>query len=286
MHALRPAAVAGLFYPAAPAPLTAQIDRYLAEASLALRRLDGATGGAHDAVPKALIVPHAGYVYSGPIAAMAYARLAPARGRIDRVVLLGPAHRVHLKGLALPDSAAFQTPLGPVEVDPHAAELVPWIPASAIAHAGEHSLEVHLPFLLRVLGSFRLVPLVVGSATTQEVANAIEALWGDEHTVVIVSSDLSHYLPYAQGRAEDELTARNIVALDVGIDHEHACGATPVNGLLEVARRKGLVVEMLDLKSSGDTAGTRDEVVGYGAFAFVEPSNRSHAKGAGEVRHD
>lgn len=276
MHALRPAAVAGLFYPAAPAPLTAQVDHYLAEASRALR-----TDADRANVPKALIVPHAGYVYSGAIAATAYARLAPARGRIDRVVLLGPAHRVHLEGLALPDSAAFQTPLGPVEVDPRAAELVPWIPASAIAHAGEHSLEVHLPFLLRVLGSFRIVPLVVGHASTLEVANAIEALWGDERTVVIVSSDLSHYLPYAQGRAEDELTARNIVALDVGIDHAHACGATPVNGLLEVARRKGLVAELLDLRSSGDTAGARDEVVGYGAFAFVERS----APAAG-VRHD
>ncbi len=264
MHALRPAAVAGLFYPAAPAPLNAQIERYLADAARAV--------AADAAVPKAVIVPHAGYVYSGRVAAAAYARLAPARGRIDRVVLLGPAHRVHLHGLALPDCAAFQTPLGPVEVDPQAAELVPWIPASAIAHAGEHSLEVHLPFLLAVLGRFRLVPLVVGGASTQEVANALEALWGDERTLIVVSSDLSHYLPYAEGRVEDEATARRIIALDVGIDHEHACGATPVNGLLEVARRKGLVVEQLDLKSSGDTAGTRDEVVGYGAFAFVEPA--------------
>jgi AmmeMemoRadiSam system protein B len=264
MHELRPAAVAGLFYPAAAAPLTDQVDRMLADASAS------ASHGADEAkaAPKALIVPHAGYVYSGPIAASAYARLAPLRGRVERVVLLGPAHRVHLRGLAFPDCKAFATPLGPVEVDVEAPAKVPWIPSSAGAHAAEHSLEVHLPFLVRVLGRFTLVPLVVGTASTAEVANAIEALWGDDRTLVVVSSDLSHYLPYAEGRSEDEATARRILSLEPGIDHEHACGATPVNGLLEVARRKGLDVELLDLRSSGDTAGPRDEVVGYGAFAF------------------
>jgi hypothetical protein len=262
MYELRPAAVAGLFYPAAAVPLTAQIDAMLAQARKAL------AARAHDPVPKALIIPHAGYVYSGPVAASAYVRLEPARGRIDRVVLLGPAHRVHLRGLALPGSAAFATPLGPVEVDRDAAALIPWVTEHAQAHAGEHSLEVHLPFLLRVLGRFKVVPLVVGAASSHEVANAIEALWGDERTVVVVSSDLSHYLPYAIGHREDEATAARIVELSSDIDHEHACGATPVNGLLEVARRKGLACELLDLRSSGDTAGPRDEVVGYGAFAF------------------
>lgn len=276
MYELRPAAVAGLFYPAAATPLAAQVDELLAHARAALQRRP-----APPPVPKALIIPHAGYVYSGPVAASAYARLDPLRGRVDRVVLLGPSHRVHLRGLALPGSAAFATPLGPVEVDGAAEAEIPWVPANATAHASEHSLEVHLPFLLRVLGRFKVVPLLVGVATTAEVANVLEALWGDERTVVVVSTDLSHYLPYAAGHREDAQTAARIVALDPEIDHEHACGATPMNGLLEVARRKGLVAELLDLRSSGDTAGPRDEVVGYGAFTFHAPPRPIFELGAG-----
>ena len=256
----RPTAVAGRFYPADP--------RVLFENAHAL--LAGARPAAPgDAVPKALIVPHAGYVYSGPIAASAYARLAPARGVIRRVVLLGPSHRCRLRGLALPDADAFASPLGPVRVDARAADALRGVARSAEAHAAEHSLEVQLPFLEAVLGKFTLVPLVVGDAGPAEVADAIEALWGGPETVIVVSSDLSHYLPYALARSVDTDTARRILEL-APVEHDQACGAAPVNGLLLAAARRRLHPVVLDLRSSGDTAGGRDEVVGYGAFAFEE----------------
>jgi hypothetical protein len=265
---VRPAAVAGTFYPSVTAELLVQVDSMLgaAEAPPA-----GAT-------PKALIVPHAGYVYSGPIAASAYATLRGGRG-IRRVVLLGPAHRVRLRGLALPEADAFATPLGPVALDPEAPARIPWVPRSGAAHLKEHSLEVQLPFLIRALAlagaaDFRLVPLAVGDAPPEEVERALDALWGGPETLVVVSSDLSHYLPYRLARSVDAATAQAI--LDLGapaggpITHEQACGATPVNGLLLAGRRRRLRPVLLDLRSSGDTAGSRAEVVGYAAFAFYE----------------
>lgn len=272
MVSLRPAAVAGMFYPAAPRELAGEVDDLLGHSAGA----DFAPG-----FPKALIVPHAGYVYSGGIAAEAYDRLRPARGIVRRVVLLGPCHRVPVRGLALPGAAAFDTPLGRVPVDRGATEALAGLPQVVVSdavHAEEHALEVQLPFLQRVLGEFSLVPLAVGSATASEVAAVIEKLWGGEETLIVISSDLSHYHPYDEACAIDRATARAILEFDAGIDHEQACGATPVAGLLLAARRRGLNIELLDLRNSGDTAGGRGRVVGYGAFALWEGAPRFTAE--------
>jgi AmmeMemoRadiSam system protein B len=218
-------------------------------------------------------VPHAGYVYSGPIAAAAYARLAPAAAGIRRVVLLGPAHRVPFRGLALPGADQFATPLGNVPVDAAGAALarrLPQVADNPHAHAAEHSLEVQLPFLQRVLGDFRLVPLVVGAASGESVAEVLDLLWGGPETLIVISSDLSHYHAYGEARTMDRATADAILELAPRLDHDEACGATPVNGLLLAARRRGLVPTLLDLRNSGDTAGDRRQVVGYAAFGFCE----------------
>ncbi len=264
MDVRRPA-VAGSFYPAEPAALRGEIDRLLAAVE--------ARSGAAPAAPKALIVPHAGYIYSGPIAAAAYARLRPVADAIRRVILLGPAHRVLVRGLALPGARQFATPLGVVDVDADAvaiARALPQVRESAAAHAAEHSLEVQLPFLQRVLRAFSVVPLVVGEATGAMVADVLDALWGGPETLIVVSSDLSHYHRYADAQAIDGVTAGRILALTSGLDPEQACGATPIDGLLQAARRRGLRAELLDLRNSGDTAGDRGRVVGYAAFAFRE----------------
>lgn len=264
MPAVRPAAVAGMFYPGEPSALAAEVASYLARDAHAEER---------ERSPKALIAPHAGYVYSGPIAGSAYARIRALAGRVRRVVLAGPAHRVYVRGVALPAAREFETPLGKVALDAEAIEAArafPFVEVSDRAHALEHSLEVHLPFLQAALGQFRLVPLVVGDAAPDEVAALLEALWGGEETLVVVSSDLSHYLPYESARRRDGGTARAILGLDARLVPEDACGAAPINGLLELARARGLEAELLDLRNSGDTAGSRDRVVGYGAFAFYE----------------
>jgi AmmeMemoRadiSam system protein B/AmmeMemoRadiSam system protein A len=228
--------------------------------------------------PKALVVPHAGYVYSGPVAATAYARLRPLRGRIARVVLLGPCHRVPVRGLALPGAAAFLTPLGAVEVDAEAVREIrqlAQVVESAQAHALEHSIEVQLPFLQAVLGDFRLVPLAVGDASPEDVAEVLERLWGGPETLVVISSDLSHYLPQSAARRVDRQTVDRILGLDARIDHEQACGATPLKGLLAAARRKALSTELLDLRDSGDTAGDPGRVVGYASIAFFETATET-----------
>ncbi|MGZ8153874.1 MAG: AmmeMemoRadiSam system protein B [Burkholderiales bacterium] len=259
---VRPAAVAGLFYPSEPQSLARAVSDLLA----------GAESKAA-AVPKALIAPHAGYVYSGPIAAHAYARLSPARAIVKRVVLLGPTHRVAVRGLAVPAAQAFATPLGTVALDRAAIEAIramPQVVMSDDAHALEHSLEVHLPFLQAVLDDFTLVPLAVGHATPQEVAAVIEALWGGPETLIVVSSDLSHYLRYSEAQAIDRETCEAVLALRTDIDHEQACGATPVAGLALAARMKNMKPELLDLRNSGDTAGDKSRVVGYASFAFYE----------------
>jgi AmmeMemoRadiSam system protein B len=225
------------------------------------------------AVPKAIIAPHAGYVYSGPIAASVYARLAPASAHVRRVVLMGPAHRVPVQGLALPAADAFATPLGKVILDREALAAVsalPQVVRSAAAHAFEHSLEVHLPFLQRVLDAFTLVPFAVGYASAAQVAEVLDTLWGGPETLIVVSSDLSHYHPYRDAQSIDRRTADEILALRTDITHEQACGATPVNGLNLAARERGLKSRLLDLRNSGDTAGDRMRVVGYGAFAYYE----------------
>ena len=253
---IRPAAVAGLFYPGEPAALRALLAEQLAE------------NPAQGPAPKALIVPHAGYVYSGPVAARAYNLLPPG---VRRVVLLGPAHRVPLRGLALPTVSAFRTPLGDVPLDLEAMGslgALPQVVRSDEAHRLEHSLEVHLPFLQMRLGEFRLVPLVVGWASPAAVAEVLEHMWGGPETLVVVSSDLSHYHPYADAQRLDEDTARRIESLQLPLEGEQACGAHPLNGLLDLARAKHLSIARLDLRNSGDTAGSRDRVVGYGAWAL------------------
>ncbi|MAG32743.1 MAG: AmmeMemoRadiSam system protein B [Deltaproteobacteria bacterium] len=261
MPGVRAPAVAGQFYPEEPEALRASIRTYLHDASCP-------PGGP----PKAVIAPHAGYVYSGPIAGSAYARIEPLRDRIERVVLLGPSHRVFLRGLAAPAADSFATPLGPVAVDREAIARIldlPQVVVSSEPHAFEHSLEVHLPFLQEILDDVRLVPLVVGDATGEEVASVLERLWGGEETLIVVSSDLSHYHDYASACRMDAETTRAIEALRAdAIDQEGACGRIPVQGLLLAARAHGLRVEAIDVRNSGDTAGPRDRVVGYGAYVF------------------
>lgn len=263
MSTRRPA-VAGLFYAAEPDRLAADVADHLSA---------GTPPSESGPPPKALIVPHAGYVYSGPIAGSAFAGLVRRRGEIERVVLLGPSHRVPVEGLAVPSDDAFATPLGRVPLDRtaiDAALALPQVVASDAAHRDEHSLEVQLPFLQKVLGAFCLVPFSVGQARAEEVAEVLDLLWGGAETLIVVSSDLSHYHDYAAARRIDAGTTRAIESLrpeDLG--EESACGRVPVSGLLVTARRRGLKVSTLDVRSSGDTAGTRDRVVGYGAWALA-----------------
>jgi AmmeMemoRadiSam system protein B len=266
MARVRAPAVAGTFYPSSPRDLERTILGYLAETE------PGPCAG----LPKALIVPHAGYVYSGPIAATAYALLQPFAEKIRRVVLLGPAHRVALRGLALPDAEWFETPLGRVEVDAEMVmriSLFPQVEANAPAHAAEHSLEVQIPFLQKVLPNFTLLPLVAGKVRPVDVAQVVNALWGGDETLFVISTDLSHFLPYPDAQRTDRETVNEILKFDVPIATDRACGATPVNGFLVAAKEHGLKPELLDLRNSGDTAGDRRQVVGYGAFAFCEASN-------------
>lgn len=265
MPGVRAAAVAGLFYPGAADALRSTVDALLGSVGARTPR----TG-----FPKALLVPHAGYVYSGAVAAHAYGTLVPARGIVSRVVLLGPVHRVPVRGLALPGVDAFDTPLGRVPVDTAAIATLadlPQVVTSAAAHAQEHSLEVQLPFLQRVLGSFSVVPFAVGNAGVAEVADVLERLWGGRETLVVVSTDLSHYHAYDAAQRIDADTLARIADRRSDIDHDHACGATPLNGLLALARRRDLAVRRLAACNSGDTAGDRDRVVGYSAFALDAP---------------
>ncbi|MCP5055381.1 MAG: AmmeMemoRadiSam system protein B [bacterium] len=267
MH-LREPAVAGTFYPASAKALGALVRELLEVAPRSSLP-----------PPKALIVPHAGFVYSGPVAAGAYSHLAPLDDVIQRVVLLGPAHRMAVRGLVAPAADALCTPLGVVSVDREALDSLadlPQVTTSDAAHANEHCLEVQLPFLQIVLGSFQLVPLLVGQANDEEVAEVIERLWGGPETLIVVSSDLSHYLPYDQAQRIDSATCQAIEALDLeAVGEQSACGRVPMRGLLRAARRHGLVPHTLDLRNSGDTAGPRDEVVGYGAWAFTQADEAS-----------
>ena len=261
---LRPPAVAGLFYPEDPVELRASVTAALA----------GVATAAGAAAPKALIVPHAGYVYSGPIAASAYRRISGLHGRIERVVLLGPSHRIGFRGIALTSHAAYVTPLGTVPIDHEACASIAALPGVVeldAAHAQEHSLEVHLPFLQLTLGDFRLLPLVVGDADAASVARVLERLWGGAETLVVVSTDLSHYHPYREAQQLDAATSRAIEQLRFeSIGPEQACGCRPLGGLLHLAREHGLTVSAIDLRNSGDTAGGRDRVVGYGAYVCHE----------------
>ncbi len=264
MSRVRPSAVAGSFYPADAQELAAAVRGYLAAAAAA------APVTAPAPAPKALIVPHAGYVYSGPVAASAYARLAPARESIERVVLIGPAHYLPIRGLAASGADAFATPLGAVPVDRAAIDSLGDLPQVAVrddAHRREHCLEVQLPFLQTILKRFTIVPLVVGGASPDAVRAVIDRLWGGPETLILISSDLSHYHDHATARQLDAATAAAIEALALErIGDEQACGRIPIGGLLLSARARGLRAVTADLRSSGDTAGPHSEVVGYGAF--------------------
>ena len=268
---IRPPAVAGSFYPGQRQSLFRDLQTMLAAS--------GQAPEATRAAPKAVIVPHAGYVYSGTTAALAYARIAAAAGSIRRVVLLGPVHRVPVRGLALPGGDAFATPLGTVPLDAPAIASIAQLPQVVLspeAHAMEHSLEVQLPFLQAVLGEFTLVPLAVGDATPQEVAQVLEVLWGGPETLLVISSDLSHFLPYRSAQSVDQQTVQHILQLEAQLTHTQACGGTPVNGLLLAARRHGLRPELLGLCNSGDSIGDKDRVVGYASIAFTEEPRHVH----------
>jgi len=262
MTAIRSPAVAGMFYPARPSQLQTQLHDLLAAVP------------ANGTPPKAMIVPHAGYVYSGPVAATAYARLRAAKDTIRRVVLIGPSHRVGFRGVAVSGMDAFATPLGSIPIDKDAVAQIQQLPNVGFleqAHTQEHSLEVHLPFLQEVLGHFSLVPIVVGEARPEDVGAVLEALWGGPETLIVISSDLSHYHDYRTAQRMDTATSNAIEALrfeDIG--YHDACGRNPISGLLWLARRKGLHAATIDLRNSGDTAGPRDRVVGYGAYVFTE----------------
>jgi AmmeMemoRadiSam system protein B len=264
--ATRPAAVAGMFYPGEAKRLAAAVEEYLADARPAPNRMGSPPA------PKAVIAPHAGYQYSGPIAGSAYASLVPHAKEIERVIVVGPSHRVPFSGVACSSAAAFATPLGAVSVDRDALELLlkdGLVANNDAAHAREHSLEVHLPFLQRVFPGACVVPLLVGDHDHASLAAVLARLWGGPETVIVVSSDLSHYHDYETACRLDQETAGVIEARRAGsVDYQQACGATPVNALLQIAADKGLSVSTLDLRNSGDTAGPRDEVVGYGAFVF------------------
>jgi AmmeMemoRadiSam system protein B len=261
MENVRQPAVAGQFYPGTAEPLQEMLTEFLEDITPT------------DLVPKAIIAPHAGYIYSGPIAASAYAHLGDAGETIRRVVLLGPAHRVSVQGVAASSADAFATPLGTIPVDKAAVSAIVKLPQVQFrddAHAFEHSLEVHLPFLQNLCDDFSIVPLAVGGASTAEVAEVLEALWGGPETLIVISSDLSHYHDYETARQMDSATSKAIEDLRLeDIGREQACGRVSIQGLLQVARDRGLKACTVDLRNSGDTAGPRSQVVGYGAYIIA-----------------
>lgn len=259
----RPPAVAGLFYPDAPDDLSGAVDEYMSEADTSF-----------DVMPPALIGPHAGYPYSGPVAGSLYGACRSCRDLPHRVVILSPSHRVPFSGCALSGADTFQTPLGDVAVDRSAQESLAGLPDVHIleaAHEQEHGIEVHLPFLQKLLPDFQIIPIVVGDASGKQIEQVLQHIWQDEDMVIVVSSDLSHYLSYDEAQTADESTARAIEELTPdGIGPTCACGYIPVQGLLRFAQSRGWQATRLDLRNSGDTAGPRDQVVGYGAWAFQE----------------
>ncbi len=260
MEHTRLPAVAGLFYPDDREDLQRQVAACLASATASVQ-------------PKAIVAPHAGYIYSGLVAGSAYAQIAPLAARIRRVVLLGPSHRMAFRGLVYAQATRFRTPLGELVVDRAALtglRDLPQVRETDGPFEGEHCLEVQFPFLQTLLSDFRIVPLLVGDADATSVAEVLERLWGGDETLIVISSDLSHYLDYASARATDAATSQAVEALrPEAIGYQQACGRNPLNGLLLAARRHGLRASTLDLRNSGDTAGSRDRVVGYAAYAFA-----------------
>ena len=276
MFQVRQPAVAGAFYPAQKQTLANDVSALLVAALL---QENTSNTSETDLVPKAIIVPHAGYIYSGATAAAAYARLGAVSDRINRVVLLGPVHHVPVRGLALPGVAAFATPLGEIDIDQSSIETIKnmsQVSVCTAAHTQEHSLEVQLPFLQSVLDDFTLLPLAVGDASAEEVAEVLNVLWGGPETLIVISSDLSHFLPYQTAQLIDGGTVQNILSLQGALNHQQACGATPVNGLILAAKQHYLQPHLLDLRNSGDTAGDKNRVVGYASFAFEEQTDENH----------
>jgi AmmeMemoRadiSam system protein B len=265
MNEVRPAAVAGLFYPSSAAELRRQVEGFVAEATERVREYS----------PKAVIAPHAGFVYSGPVAGAAFASLASEASLIRQIVLIGPAHRLPVRGLALPGQEAFETPLGVVPVDQEMVDCIASLAQVSVnqaAHEPEHCLEVELPFLQVVLEEFSILPLLVSEVGSAEVAQVLDRVWGGPETRIVISSDLSHYLGYQAAREIDWATAQQVLELDEPIEDYRACGARAINGLLATARQKRMSARLLDLRNSGDTAGDRSRVVGYGSFGFMVSS--------------
>lgn len=264
MENIRPTAVAGLFYPDNPDVLNDMLSQQLEFAPLAPKQ--------HR--PKAIIVPHAGYIYSGEVAASVYQYLKPVRQIIKRVVIIGPSHRVGFNGLALSSADSFATPLGNIPLDHNSQDKLLFINGLHMfnqAHATEHSIEVQLPFLQKLLDDFCIVPIVAGNASPKQVSQVISTLWGGAETLIIISSDLSHFHDYQTAQRLDKATSQAIIALDYEAIHsENACGCVGVNGLLKFAQVRKLIPSIIDLKNSGDTAGSKESVVGYGAYLFEE----------------
>ena len=262
MPNIRLPAVSGSFYPNNPEILKAMLEGYLKQVP----------SSATDKVPKAMIVPHAGYIYSGEIAASAYARLRPKRSTIKRVVLIGPSHRVGFTGLALSHADAFKTPLGDIPLDTDAISSLasfPFVDYREQAHIHEHSLEVQLPFLQMSLDSFQLIPIVAGDCPAEQIEQILELFYAQADTLIVISSDLSHFHDYATAQRLDQETSRKIEQLDYQhLDYDSACGRIPVSGLLALAKKQSLQVETIDLRNSGDTAGDKNRVVGYGAYVI------------------
>jgi hypothetical protein len=264
---VRPPAVAGSFYPRAKNELRATVDALLSQPRLSARR--GLLG---------VIAPHAGYVYSGPVAASAFAEVAAAGHGYTRVLLVGPPHYLPVSGIAASSAKAFATPLGDVPLDTDmVASLLDdrLVSIDDKAHAPEHSLEVELPFLQMMLGDFTLIPLLVGEASPQQIAVIIGTIM-DRHTLLVVSTDLSHYLDDAAAKARDAATAAAIERLDYAtLGPYDACGFSALNGALCTGHASGWTIKRLDLRNSGETSGDRSRVVGYGAWAIcaAEPGS-------------
>jgi AmmeMemoRadiSam system protein B len=272
MRGVRPPAVAGLFYPSDPGVLQAQVRQYLTAAPLVAASVDGPMDDL-----RALVVPHAGYVYSGPTAGLAYRRLAPLSGRVRRILLLGPPHFVPVLGVAVSGAQQWRTPLGDVTVDEQGlkalvqashADGVPWlVVVDNHPHVPEHSLEVQLPFIQLTLPDVVVLPVLVGDGPVDAVAGLLEDWWADD-AVIVVSTDLTHYQPQAAAQRHDARTSAAIVRADADAIGDHdACGARALRVLLAMAAKRGAAVTELDRCTSADTAGTPDRVVGYGAFA-------------------
>ena len=262
-QSIRHAAVAGMFYPSEPSELNAIVHALFqsaeTESSIDTSRC-----------PKAIIAPHAGYIYSGPTAAMAYQCLQNCRDQYHRVVLLGPSHRVAFNGMALSSADQYETPLGTIPLDTEtirALEDVDFVAINNQAHQDEHSLEVHLPFLQSTLNEFSLVPIVVGDIDPAKVAKILERFENDPHTLIVISTDLSHFREYNIAKQRDQDTSNAILNYDYNaIGYHDACGRNPVNGALYWAQQHHHPIKLIDLRNSGDTAGDKDRVVGYAAY--------------------